>query len=177
MLIDLLSAAGNVSPRRAELVSQLLNYHHSLQSPPAAGGFSDLFESSSIFSGARDRFKGLKGVENVYTQHSPRLESTLQNLIKAKLKEQQYPFIEGGGTTRDKPQDIMVFIIGGATYEEAKMVAQINASFPGVRVVLGATTVHNATTFLEEVVDAVSSWPDLEPSSASARLRKETSTR
>lgn len=116
----------------------------------------------------------MKGVENVYTQHSPRLESTLQNLIKARLKEQQYPFVEGGGTSRDKPQDIIVFIIGGATYEEAKMVAQVNASFPGVRVVLGATTIHSATTFLDEVVDAASSWPESEPSSASARLRKET---
>lgn len=177
MLVDLLSAVGNVSQRRAELIPQLLNYHHSLQSPPAAGGFSDLFESSSIFSGARDRFKGLKGVENVYTQHSPRLEATLQNLIKARLKEQQYPFVEGGGTSRDKPQDIIVFMIGGATYEEAKMVAQVNASFPGVRVVLGATTIHNTTTFLDEVADAVSSWPEATASSASARLRKETGRR
>lgn len=177
MLIELLSAAENVSQRRVDLVSKLLTYHHSLQSPPAAGGFSDLFESSSIFSGARDRFKGLKGVENVYTQHSPRLEATLQNLIKARLKEQQYPFIEGGGTTRDKPQDIVVFMIGGATYEEAKMVAQVNASFPGVRVVLGATTIHNTTTFLEEVDDAVASWPDTRPVSATARLRNESSRR
>ena len=177
ILIELLSTTGNVFPRRAELVSRLLAYHHSLQSAPAAGGFSDLFESSSIFSGARDRFKGLKDVENVYTQHTPRLEATLQNLIRARLKEQQYPFVEGGGTARDKPQDIIVFMIGGTTYEEAKMVAQINASFPGVRVVLGATTIHNATTFLEEVDDAVTSWPSLEPGSASARLRKEAAKR
>lgn len=177
MLLDLLTAAGNVPARRVELVTKLLAYHHSLQAAPAAGGFSDLFESSSIFSGARDRFKGLKGVENVYTQHSPRLEATLQNLIKARLKEQQYPFIEGGGTTRDKPQDIIVFIVGGATYEEAKMVAQVNASSPGVRVVLGATSIHNSTTFLEEVEDAVSSWPEDGPSSAAARLRREAGRR
>lgn len=174
MLVELLSATGNVSPRRGKLVSELLTYHHSLQSPPTAGGFSDLFESSSIFSGARDRFKGLKGVENVYTQHSPRIEATLQNLIKGKLKEQQYPFVDGGGTTRDKPQDIVVFIIGGATYEEAKMVAQMNASFPGVRIVLGATMMHNSTTFLDEVNDAVMSWPGPGASSASERLRKES---
>lgn len=174
MLVELLSAAGNVSPRRAELVMRLLAYHQSLQSAPVAGGFSDLFEPSSIFSGARDRFKGLKGVENVYTQHSPRLEATLQNLIKAKLKEQQYPFIEGSGTTKDKPQDIIVFMIGGATYEEAKIVAQVNAGFPGVRVVLGATTIHNTSTFLEEVDDAVNSWPSLDFASSSSRLRKET---
>lgn len=177
MLVDLLSAAGNTPSQQAQLVPKLLAYHHSLQSPPPAGGFSDLFESSSIFSGARHRFKGLKGVENVYTQHSPRLEATLQNLIKAKLKEQQYPFVDGGGNTRDKPQDIIVFMIGGATYEEAKMVAQINASFPGVRVVLGSTMMHNSKTFLDEVDDAVSSWPDSAPSTASDRLRREITRR
>lgn len=102
---------------------------------------------------------------------------TLQNLIKGRLKEQQYPFVEGGGTTRDKPQDIFVFMVGGATYEEAKMVAQVNASSPGVRVVLGGTTIHNSTTFLEEVEDAVTSWPDTAPTSAAARLRKEANRR
>lgn len=173
MLLDLLTAAGNVPPRRVDLVAKLLTYHHSLQAPPPSGGFSDLFESASIFSGARDRFRGLQGVENVYTQHTPRLEATLQNLIKARLKEQQYPFVEGGGSTRDKPQDIIIFMIGGATYEEAKMIAQINASSPGVRVVLGATTIHNSTTFLEEVEDAASSWPEPAPATAAARLRRE----
>lgn len=177
MLLDLLTAAGNVPARRVDSVTRLLAYYHSLQAAPIAGGFSDLFESSSIFSGARDRFKGLKGVENVYTQHSPRLEATLQNLIKARLKEQQYPFVEGGGTTRDKPQDVMVFIVGGATYEEAKMVAQVNASSPGVRVVLGATSIQNSTTFLEEVEDAVTSWPEAGASSAAARLRSEAGRR
>jgi vacuolar protein sorting-associated protein 45 len=174
VLVDLLSAAGNVPQHRVGLIAKLLTYHHSLQASAATGGLTDLFESSSIFSGARDRFKGLKGVENVYTQHSPRLEVTLQNLIKGRLKEQIFPFVEGGGATRDKPQDIMIFIVGGVTYEEAKMVAQVNASSPGVRVVLGGTSVHNSTTFLEEVDDAVGTWPEPPPSTAAGRLRKET---
>jgi vacuolar protein sorting-associated protein 45 len=173
ILLDLLTAAGNVPTQRINIIPKLLAYHHSLQSPPVAGGFSDLFESASFFTGARDRFKGLKGVENVYTQHSPRLEVTLQNLIKGRLKELQYPFLEGGGHTRDKPQDIIIFIVGGATYEEAKMIAQVNASSPGVRVVLGATRIHNSATFLEEVEDAVGSWPEAPPSSAAGRLRRE----
>ncbi|CRK19145.1 hypothetical protein BN1708_012541 [Verticillium longisporum] len=156
MLIDLLVAAGDVSPRHADRVRKVLAYHSSLQQSHTQTGITDLFESAGIFSGARDRLKGLKGVENVYTQHTPLLENTLQNLIKGKLKDQQYPFVEGGGTTRDKPQDIIVFMIGGATYEEAKMIATINASSPGVRVVLGGTTIHNTATFLEEVEDAVS---------------------
>ena len=176
-LLDLLNIAGGLPQHQINLIDKLLIYHHSLQAPPAAGGFTDMFESASIFSGARDRLKGLKGVENVYTQHSPRLEVTVQNLIKGRLKEQQYPFIEGGGTTRDKPQDIVIFIIGGATYEEAKMVAQVNASSPGIRVVLGGTSMQNSTTFLEEIDDAVSSWPDSSPTSAADRLRREAGRR
>ncbi|WKT44201.1 hypothetical protein QSH57_009054 [Fusarium oxysporum f. sp. vasinfectum] len=160
MLQDLLVAAGNVSPREADLVSKVTAYHNSLQASQSQGGISEIFESAGIFSGTGSRFKGLKGVENVYTQHSPLLETTLQNLIKGRLKDQQYPFVEGGGTTKDKPQDIIVFIAGGATYEEAKMIAELNASSPGVRVVLGGTTIHNSATFLEEVDDAVSSWPE-----------------
>ncbi|KAK8058516.1 tRNA uridine 5-carboxymethylaminomethyl modification enzyme [Apiospora phragmitis] len=143
-----------VSAHRADLVAKLLAYHNSLQQSQAAGGIADIFEGGGIFAGAR-AIKGLKGVENVYTQHSPHLETTLQNLIKGRLRDQQYPFVEGGGTTKDKPQDIVVFMIGGTTYEEAKMVAGINASSPGIRVVLGGTTIHNAATFLEEVDDAV----------------------
>ncbi|OTA60234.1 Sec1-like protein [Hypoxylon sp. EC38] len=176
MLVDLLSAAGGVPARQADLVAKLLIYHHSLQQSQAAGGIADIFESGGIFSGAR-AIKGLKGVENVYTQHSPHLETTLQNLIKGRLREQQYPFVDGGGTTRDKPQDIIVFIIGGATYEEAKTVASINASSPGVRVVLGGTSIHNAATFLEEVDSAVSSWPEPPPTTTAARLRKELARR
>ncbi|KAH6684445.1 Sec1-like protein [Halenospora varia] len=177
VLVDLLSAAGNVPQRRIDLIAKLLIYHSSLQQTQNTGGISDMFESAGIFSGARDRFKGLKGVENVYTQHSPRLELTLQNLIKGRLRDQQYPFVEGGGSTKDKPQDIIVFIVGGVTFEEAKSVSQINASSPGVRIVLGGTCVHNSTTFLEEMEDAVSSWPEPPPTTAAGRLRRETGRR
>lgn len=176
MLVELLSAAGGVPARQADLVAKLSFYHSSLQQSQAAGGIADIFESGGIFSGAR-AMKGLKGVENVYTQHSPLLETTLQNMIKGRLKDQQYPFVDGGGTTRDKPQDIVVFIIGGATYEEAKTIAALNASSPGVRVVLGGTTIHNASTFLEEVEDAVGSWPEPPPTTVAGRLRKEIGRR
>ncbi len=162
MLTDLLTAAGAVPPRQAALVAKVLAYHQSLQQSAATtSGITELFESAGLFSSAGARFKGLKGVENVYTQHSPLLETTLHQLVKGKLREAQYPFVEGGGTTRDKPQDIVVFVVGGATYEEAKLVAGINASTPGVRIVLGGTTVHNAATFMEEVEDAVAGWPDV----------------
>ena len=173
-LMDLLAVAGGVSRHRINLIPKLLAYAHSLQSIPQAGAIPELFQPANIFSEARQRFnRGLRGVENVYTQHSPRLENTLQDLIKGRLGINAYPFVEGGGQTRDKPQDIIVFMVGGTTYEEAKMVAQVNASSPGVRVVLGGNGVHNSNSFLEEVDEAVDAWPEPKPDTAAGRLRKE----
>lgn len=157
-MLDLLGVAGNVQQHRIDLVTKLLTYHSSLRQNQPVGGISDIFGSAGIFSGARDRFKGLKGVENVYTQHSPRLEMTLHNLIRGRLREQEYPFIDGGNYTRDKAQDIVVFMIGGVTFEEAKTVSQINVSSPGSRVLLGGTTIHNSASFFEELSNATASW-------------------
>lgn len=160
LLIELLVAVGKVPLYRAEIIPKLLKYQASLQRTQVVGGITDILESTGIFSGARSRLRGLQGVENVYTQHSPRLELTIQNLIKGRLKESQYPFAEGGGVTRDKPQDIIIFIIGGVTFEEAKTISQINTSSLGTRIVLGGTSVHNSASFLSEVEETVSAWSE-----------------
>ncbi|KAL7273184.1 vacuolar protein sorting-associated protein 45 [Rhizina undulata] len=166
VLLDLLSVAG-VPQSRINSITNLLTYHASVRRQ------DELYESESIFSRARSGLNGLKGVENVYTQHSPRLQQTLNNLIKGRLKEHTHPFVEGGETTRDKPQDIIIFMIGGTTYEEAKSVAEINATTPGVRVVLGGTSVLNSKLFLEEIDEIVPTWPAPEATTAAGRLRRE----
>jgi vacuolar protein sorting-associated protein 45 len=114
----------------------------------------ELFSSSDLFSRARSGFKGLKGVENVYTQHTPFLEKTLSTLTKGRLREQTHPFVDPGDGSlshamKERPQDIIVFMIGGTTYEEVKMVAGVNQSMPGVRIVLGGTSIHNSGSFLK----------------------------
>jgi vacuolar protein sorting-associated protein 45 len=108
----------------------------------------DLFSNQSFLSRGRSAFKGLKGVENVYTQHTPHMGETIDLLLKGRLKDTTHPFVDGTavpqtGVNRERPQDIIVFFVGGTTYEEARYVAQLNASTPGVRIVLGGTTVHN----------------------------------
>ncbi|XP_058295335.1 vacuolar protein sorting-associated protein 45 isoform X3 [Hylobates moloch] len=103
---------------------------------------SDLFSPKDAVAITKQFLKGLKGVENVYTQHQPFLHETLDHLIKGRLKENLYPYL-GPSTLRDRPQDIIVFVIGGATYEEALTVYNLNRTTPGVRIVLGGTTVHN----------------------------------
>uniref|UniRef100_W5UJL1 Vacuolar protein sorting-associated protein 45 n=1 Tax=Ictalurus punctatus TaxID=7998 RepID=W5UJL1_ICTPU len=111
---------------------------------------SDLITPTDAVAITKQFFKGLKGVENVYTQHQPLLHDTLDQLIKGRLKDSQFPYL-GPSSLRDRPQDIIVFIIGGATYEEALTVYNLNRTMPGVRIVLGGTTIHNTKSFLEEV--------------------------
>lgn len=112
---------------------------------------SELFETATPLSMTRKFFKGLKGVENVYTRHKPQIVEVLDQLIKGKLKEAQFPY-HGEYKLTDRPQDVIVFIIGGATYAEAQAVASVNQSMQGVRIILGGTTIHNSKTFLGEVI-------------------------
>ncbi|KZO97037.1 Sec1-like protein [Calocera viscosa TUFC12733] len=89
---------------------------------------ADLFLTSSFLARGKSALKALKGAENVYTQHTPYLAQTLEAIVKGRLREQQYPFVEGGGpnATLQRPQDVIVFFLGGTTYEESKVVAQMN---------------------------------------------------
>lgn len=48
----------------------------------------------NLFLKGRNVLKGIKGVENVYTQHSPRLAQTLEQAIKGRLKETTHPYLE-----------------------------------------------------------------------------------
>lgn len=53
------------------------------------------------------------------------------------------------------PTEILVFVVGGVTYEEGTKVAEFNAQHrgrgSGVQVVLAGSTVHNSTSFLDEL--------------------------
>ena len=46
---------------------------------------SDLFGTKNLAAGFSKLARGLKGVENVYTQHSPLLKGTLETLFKSKF--------------------------------------------------------------------------------------------
>ncbi|KAK9448824.1 Sec1-like protein [Limtongia smithiae] len=150
-LVDQLSRA-NVSPQRLLALKALLRYAGDRERQ------EDLFKVDSLFSRAQSGFKGLQGVENVYTQHVTLLERTLGALVKGRLRESLYPFLEGSGSSRDRPQDIVVFFVGGVTFEEAKLVAQINAATPGLRIVVGGTAVHNSKSFLDDMEYASTKW-------------------
>ncbi|XP_063833288.1 uncharacterized protein LOC135082424 [Ostrinia nubilalis] len=124
--------------------------------PRVTPGSERLFRAMTPHSITKRLFQGLNGVENIYTQHTPVLKDTLEDLIKGKLRENLYPTLGGDDSGYGRrPQDIIVFMVGGTTYEEALSVHQVNQAYPGVRVVLGGTTIHNSTSFFEEVQAAM----------------------
>lgn len=175
ILLDLLTSVADIPNHKLSLIPALLAYASSLQPLPSGtslipvGGAED-GPGNLINRFQKTLLKDLKGVENVYTQHVPVLSTTLTSLIKGRLNTNAYPFLEPERGTKDKPQDIIVFIIGGVTFEEAKTIATINASVPGVRVVLGGTQVHNSETFLQSVEGIVAGWPDKPAATPQQRL-------
>lgn len=121
----------------------------------------DLFEITNLTDAVkmtRNLIKGLKGVENVYTQHSPLLKDVLDEVFKGRPLDPHYPQIGSElPPFRRPPQEVIVFIVGGVTYEEAYTVHNMNGA--GYRVVLGGTTIHNSKTFLDEMFDATNGIP------------------
>eukprot|EP01038_Epipyxis_sp_PR26KG_P008102 gene8102-10973_t len=154
-LKTLLSNAPNVNTKQLSLLDEVLDYAG--ESKRAPGLFSG--GSGGIISKLTQTFNSsVNGVQNVYTQHQPLLSYTLESIAKGKLKDASFPMVSSfsGGGTNAKPSDIVVFIAGGATYEEATKVALFNSSNPGMRVVLGGSCIHNSKTFLKEIENAFS---------------------
>ncbi|XP_021898658.1 vacuolar protein sorting-associated protein 45 homolog isoform X2 [Carica papaya] len=113
----------------------------------------DLYGNRDLLNIARNMARGLKGVENVYTQHQPLLLQTIENITKGRLRDVDYPYI-GNHFQQGRPQEVIIFIVGGTTYEEARTVALQNASNSGIRFILGGTVVLNSKRFLKDLEEA-----------------------
>ena len=87
-------------------------------------------------------FKGLKGVENVYTQHSPQLKQVTEDCVRSRLRPASFPSL--GGAESGPVRTVVVFVVGGFTYEEAHTVFQLNRDL-GVQVVLAYSTIQFST--------------------------------
>eukprot|EP00927_Polykrikos_kofoidii_P047542 TRINITY_DN41758_c0_g1_i1.p1 TRINITY_DN41758_c0_g1~~TRINITY_DN41758_c0_g1_i1.p1 ORF type:complete len:587 (+),score=116.63 TRINITY_DN41758_c0_g1_i1:107-1762(+) len=115
----------------------------------------DLFGNKSFLAQARSAVaSSFRGVENVYTQHKTYLSGVVENLMKGKLKEATYPFLDGccyASPSREQLPRALVFVIGGATFEESRDILELNKSLGGRCVILGGTTVHNSRSFLSDV--------------------------
>ena len=72
-----------------------------------------------------------------------------QQLVQGKLRDSDFEW--HGGAPVPRIGDIVVFVVGGMTYEEVKAVHQWNLSNPANKVVLGSNCILNSQTFLENI--------------------------
>lgn len=165
---------GGVPPDMVNLVPVLLRYAGAQTRGPGLFGDHHLVAkvTKSILS-------SVQGVENVYAQHVPALMTTLQALCKGKLSFKSHPAVGNAAPPPGSiPDEILIFVVGGITYEEGTKIWEFNqqhhqhsyssslmrsatTSGAGVgmggtvhyqpQVILAGSTVHNSTSFLDEI--------------------------
>lgn len=144
---------GGVPSEDVALVDVILRYAGSKVRGPGLYG-----TNKDVTSIMKSFMTSVQGVSNVYSQHSPVLMDTVEGAVKGKLRGETHPLSTSGGKTSSNvegiplPQEILIFMVGGVTYEESTKVNEFNQANGGkVRVILGGSTVHNSTSFLEEL--------------------------
>lgn len=101
---------------------------------------------------------GTREDSNVYTQHIPPVLSLVDQLLRAKLPAPAYPTLhtdprDAALASQQQPiRDVIVFIIGGTTFEEACHLKRYTEKLqPTVNIVLGGTRVLNSTILVDEM--------------------------
>ena len=106
-------------------------------------------------------FCSLRGTENVYTQHQPLItKEILADILKGKrrpdmkyLEDSNFETLNeplNGMDINQTPKKIVIFIIGGFTYEETRAVYMANKEMPNSNTIIGGTSLINFDAFMEE---------------------------
>ena len=96
--------------------------------------YTFLHNNNEVFSGA----------ENVYTQHEPLITKELLPDIVRGRQRTDLTYLR---TPVEVPNKVILFMIGGVTYEETRAVATFNKDH-GSNVVIGGTAIHNFDSFM-----------------------------
>lgn len=95
--------------------------------------------------------KGLKGADNVYTQHRPLLtKDILPDILKCKARADLSYLTPGHYGVVDASKKIVIFVVGGITYEETRAVYNLNKE-QGSNIIIGGTSVLNYDQFMDEM--------------------------
>ncbi|KAK0403985.1 hypothetical protein QR680_017224 [Steinernema hermaphroditum] len=128
----------------------------------AARRQNDLFGNQSAMEITKRFIKGLKGVENIYTHHQPFLAQVVDQIVRGRLPDGAYPYVGSANRAalaNSIPENVIIFLAGGATYEESAWVHSHNQQIPqqkargraAPRLLLASTHVHNSKSFIEQM--------------------------
>lgn len=146
-LIRMLKSRGDVSAEEMQFIKQLREFSLSKPQNP----FDETVQQVT-----RMIVQGVKGVENVLTQYRPSLFKILEDLRRGnKLKETSFAF-HGERYREEAPKRLIIFYVGGVTYDEALVADQINrTNIQNMQVIVGGTSVLNFRSFMDEITHAI----------------------
>ncbi|CAF4334058.1 unnamed protein product, partial [Adineta steineri] len=111
---------------------------------------ADLFNTQTPMAITRQFIRGLRGVDNVYAQHVPLIKDLIEQLLRGKLKDTSYPNVNAKDQVNqqnllqqgqiNKPREILVYVVGGVTYEESYHIQMMNKQ--SARILLGGSYIH-----------------------------------
>jgi vacuolar protein sorting-associated protein 45 len=111
---------------------------------------------------------GGAGGDNAYMLHEPLLARVLRDLDRGRLPEEGHPYRDGGAlrapaealrALRRGPAEAVVFVVGGATYAEARVVARWNEANRHQRTLLGGTAFLGSAAFLQSLAARAAAPP------------------
>ena len=130
----------------ASLIKNYSKYgiRSSSQSPQSSGGFA---AAGNRLEKTKNLLKGLRGIDNVYTQHEPVVKKYLSDMINQKHVSD----LEYSKSFQFSPSDnIIVFFLGGTTYDECKVAYDLNKQL-GAKIMVGGCFLWTTETFLNYV--------------------------
>ncbi|SOV20723.1 vacuolar protein sorting-associated protein 45, putative [Plasmodium sp. DRC-Itaito] len=120
--------------------------------------YNQLFKEQTFLNLAKTTItRTIKGTSNVFTLHKSYLYYLLEDIIKYKINTQLYTttnLLHTEPNLNKKINSIVVFFIGGATYEEYRDVQYLSKKY-NISIVLGSTHVHNSQSFLADVLQLI----------------------
>lgn len=135
-----------ISEPQLQLVNQLAAYAGKSQRR------SDLFQDKDMLSKSKKIFSSMfTEIQNVYMQHKPYVSGIVDSAFKSKLSAVDFPSPSKDTNLLAKPSNVIAFVIGGATFEEA---ADLSTTYNADRdcVVLGGSSVHNSKSFIADLM-------------------------
>lgn len=137
-ILDLLMCVkekeNNMAP---DTITRFLKHVKKLQS-------SELFQTKGWVEMFTESVCNMREIKNLYTQHTPVLTRLVSDITKGCLNTITYPCTTN---TIPKPHhNIIIFIIGGVTYEETCHISKLNTA----NILIGGTHIHNS--FLSDLV-------------------------
>ncbi|CXH96225.1 vacuolar protein sorting-associated protein 45, putative [Plasmodium berghei] len=116
---------------------------------------NNIFKEQTFLDYAKTTItRTIKGASNVFTLHKSYIYYLIDDIIKFKLDTSIYTttnLLNIAPNMNKQINSIIVFIIGGATYEEYRDVQDLSKKY-NINIVLGGTQIHNSQSFLADVL-------------------------